>query len=57
MELNKTLETKEEKHIGIKPIFYTIVFEMKKQRKKFYFFLCFFISNTIVFEMKKQRKK
>ena len=38
MELNKTSETKEEKHIGIKPIFYTIVFEMKKQRKKFYFF-------------------
>ncbi|MFX1497083.1 MAG: ABC transporter permease [Promethearchaeota archaeon] len=26
-------------HIGIKPIFDTIVFEIKKQRKKFYFFL------------------
>ncbi|MFX1456839.1 MAG: hypothetical protein ACFFDB_15805 [Promethearchaeota archaeon] len=25
-------------HIGIKPVLYTIVFELKKQKKKFYFF-------------------
>ena len=27
-----------ESYIGLKPVLYTIVFEMKKQRKKFYFF-------------------
>ena len=32
------METRNEKFLGIKPIFDTIVFEMKKQRKKFYFF-------------------
>ncbi|MFX1490423.1 MAG: hypothetical protein ACFFBI_14825 [Promethearchaeota archaeon] len=32
------MKTRDEKHIGIKPIFYTIIFEIKKQRKKFYFF-------------------
>lgn len=31
--------TNNNKHIGIKPIFDTVVFEIKKQRKKFYFFL------------------
>jgi len=33
------MRLKNENNIGIKPIFYTIVFEMKKQRKKLYFFL------------------
>ncbi|MFW9875122.1 MAG: hypothetical protein ACFFG0_18610 [Candidatus Thorarchaeota archaeon] len=32
------MKTRDEKHIGIKPIFYTVIFEIKKQRKKFYFF-------------------
>lgn len=32
------MKTRDEKNIGIKPIFYTVIFEIKKQRKKFYFF-------------------
>ncbi|MFX1476656.1 MAG: hypothetical protein ACFFCI_00865 [Promethearchaeota archaeon] len=32
------MKTRDEKHIGIKPIFYTVIFEIKQQRKKFYFF-------------------
>ncbi|MFX0106006.1 MAG: ABC transporter permease [Candidatus Hodarchaeota archaeon] len=32
------MRNKTKNNIGIKPIFYTIVFEIKKQRKKFYFF-------------------
>jgi len=36
--MKKKMETRNEKFLGIKPIFDTIVFEMKKQIKKFYFF-------------------
>ncbi|MFX1309840.1 MAG: hypothetical protein ACFE8C_09110 [Promethearchaeota archaeon] len=32
------MDNRKERLIGIKPIFYTIIFEIKKQRKKFYFF-------------------
>ncbi len=32
------MENRKEYLTGIKPIFYTIIFEIKKQRKKFYFF-------------------
>jgi ABC-type transport system involved in multi-copper enzyme maturation permease subunit len=32
------MRNRTERNIGIKPIFYTIVFEIKRQRKKFYFF-------------------
>jgi len=39
MECYRKMRNKNESNIGIKPVLYTIVFEMKKQRKKFYFFL------------------
>jgi ABC-type transport system involved in multi-copper enzyme maturation permease subunit len=32
------MENRNQKFIGLKPIIYTITFEIKKQRKKFYFF-------------------
>ncbi|MFX1302495.1 MAG: hypothetical protein ACFFBV_02205 [Promethearchaeota archaeon] len=32
------MQNRTESSIGIKPIFYTTIFEIKKQRKKFYFF-------------------
>ncbi len=32
------MDNRKENFIGIKPIFYTLIFEMKSQRKKFYFF-------------------
>lgn len=47
MECYRKMRNKNEKNIGIKPILYTIVFEMKKQRKKLYFFLA--IAVLIVF--------
>ncbi len=39
MEGDEKMARKNENYIGIKPVFYTIGFELKKQRKKFYFFL------------------
>ncbi len=36
--MNKKMKTRNEKFIGIKPVVHTIVFEIRKQRKKFYFF-------------------
>lgn len=36
--MNKKMVNRTERFVGIKPIFYTIVFELKKQKKKFYFF-------------------
>ena len=38
MERYRKMENRKESLTGIKPILYTIVFEMKKQRKKLYFF-------------------
>ncbi|MHA2394010.1 MAG: hypothetical protein ACXAEX_18915 [Promethearchaeota archaeon] len=38
MEMNKKMINRTEKFVGIKPVFFTIVFELKKQKKKFYFF-------------------
>lgn len=38
MEWNRKMENKKESFVGIKPILYTVIFEIKKQRKKFYFF-------------------
>jgi ABC-type transport system involved in multi-copper enzyme maturation permease subunit len=38
MEDYKKMENRNQKLVGLKPIFYTITFEIKKQRKKFYFF-------------------
>jgi ABC-type transport system involved in multi-copper enzyme maturation permease subunit len=38
MEDYKKMENRNQKLIGLKPIIYTITFEIKKQRKKFYFF-------------------
>jgi ABC-type transport system involved in multi-copper enzyme maturation permease subunit len=38
MERYRKMENRKESLTGIKPIFYTIVFEIKKQRKKLYFF-------------------
>lgn len=33
------MEIRSEKNIGLKPILHTIIFQMKKQKKKFYFFI------------------
>ena len=38
MEDYKKMENRNQNFIGLKPIIYTITFEIKKQRKKFYFF-------------------
>ncbi|TKJ24313.1 MAG: hypothetical protein CEE43_01105 [Promethearchaeota archaeon Loki_b32] len=39
MEMYRKMEKRTNNLLGIKPVLYTIVFEMKKQKKKFYFFL------------------
>ncbi len=38
-KVNKKMAERTITHIGIKPVLYTIIFELKKQKKKFYFFL------------------
>lgn len=48
MELNIKMETRNESSIGLKPIWDTIVFEMKKQRKKLYFFLIITIAVAVL---------
>jgi len=39
MQIYQKTRNEEERGIGLKPIIDTIIFEMKKQKKKFYFFL------------------
>lgn len=43
-----TIGLKVETKVGLKPIFNTIAFEMKKQRKKFYFFLAVSIAIVVL---------